>query len=146
MNNFINTIPIGTKLNGKVYQYEIVKVLGQGSFGITYLASIKISGDLGSIDAFVAIKEFFMSEINGRDGLTVTTSNQSGLFEKYKCKFIKESQNLAKLKHQNIIKVLESFEANNTVYYAMDFIEGGSLDEYISHKGCLSEEEAIAPP
>lgn len=144
MNNFINTIPIGTKLNGKVYQYEIVKVLGQGSFGVTYLASVKISGDLGSIDAFVAIKEFFMSEINGRDGLTVTTSNQSGLFNKYKCKFIKESQNLAKLKHQNIIKVLESFEANNTVYYVMDFIEGGSLDEYISHKGCLSEEEAIA--
>ena len=63
MNNFINTIPIGTKLNGKVYQYEIVKVLGQGSFGVTYLASVKISGDLGSIDAFVAIKEFFMSEL-----------------------------------------------------------------------------------
>lgn len=144
MRNFTNTIPIGTRLNGKVYQYKILKVLGQGSFGVTYLASVKISGDLGSIDAFVAIKEFFMSEINGRDGLTVTTSNKTGLFDKYKYKFIKESQNLAKLKHQNIIKVLESFEANNTVYYAMDFIDGGSLDEYISHKGCLSEEEAIA--
>lgn len=144
MRNYTNTIPIGTRLNGKVYQYEILKVLGQGSFGVTYLASVKISGNLGSIDAFVAIKEFFMSEINGREGLTVTTSNKAGLFDKYKCKFIKEAQNLAKLKHQNIIKVLESFEANNTVYYAMNFIKDGSLDEYISHKGSLSEAETIA--
>lgn len=143
MKNFVNTIPIGTKLRGKVYEYEIIKVLGQGSFGVTYLASVKIRGDLGTIDAFVAIKEFFMSEINGRDGVTVTTSNKAGLFDKYKCKFIKEAQNLAKLKHSNIIKVLESFEANNTIYYAMDFIDGGSLDEYISQKGSLSENEAI---
>lgn len=144
MQNIENTIPIGTILQGKSYKYEIIKVLGQGSFGITYLASIKMTGDLGAIDAFVAIKEFFMSDINGRDELTVTTSNKDGLFDKYKRKFIKEAQSLGKLKHPNIVRVLESFKANNTIYYAMDFIEGGSLDEYISQKGYLTEKETIA--
>lgn len=140
---FENTIPTGTILKGKAYQYEIIRVLGQGAFGITYLASIKMSGELGAIDAFVAIKEFFMSEINGRDDLTVTTSNKTGLFDKYKRKFIKEAKSLGTLKHPNIVKVLESFESNNTVYYVMDFIEGGSLDEYIAQKGSLPEAETL---
>lgn len=138
-----NTIPVGTILKGKSYKYEIIKVLGQGSFGITYLASVKMQGDLGSIDAFVAIKEFFMSDINGRDNITVTSSSKAGLFDKYKRKFIKEAQSLGKLKHPNIVRVVESFELNNTVYYAMDYIEGGSLDEYITRKGNLSEEETV---
>ena len=142
-NKFKNTIPLGTILKGKAYRYEIIKVLGQGSFGITYLASIKMTGDLGNLDAFVAIKEFFMSEINGRDDLTVTTSNKAGLFDKYKQKFIKEAKSLGTLKHPNIVKVLESFETNNTVYYAMDFIEGGSLEEYIAQRGALSEDETL---
>ena len=138
-----NILPIGTILIGKSYQYEIIKVLGQGSFGITYLASVKMQGDLGSIDAFIAIKEFFMSDINGRDNATVTSSSKAGLFDKYKRKFIKEAQSLGKLKHSNIVRVVESFELNNTVYYAMDYIEGGSLDEYISQKGNISEEETL---
>lgn len=141
--SFENTLPIGTILKGKAYQYEIIKVLGKGSFGITYLASIKMNGGLGTIEAYVAIKEFFMSEINGRENLTVTTGNKSGIYDKYRRKFIKEAQSLGKLKHPNIIKVLESFETNNTVYYAMDFIEGGSLDDYIARKGHLSEKEML---
>ncbi len=141
--NFENTIPIGTTLNGKKYQYEIIRVLGQGSFGITYLASIKVQGELGSITAYVAIKEFFMSEINGRDNSTVTSSNKDGLFDKYKSKFIKEAQSLGRLNHTNIVKVLEMFEANNTAYYVMDFLEGGSLDEYIAKKGSLDEDESL---
>ena len=137
------SIPAGTILKGKAYQYEIIKVLGQGSFGITYLASVKMVGDLGSVDAFVAIKEFFMSDINGRENVSVTSSNKDGLFDKYKRKFIKEAKSLGNLHHSNIVKVIESFEANNTVYYTMDFIEGGSLDEYIKQKGRLSEEETL---
>lgn len=65
--NIINGLSQGTILHGKSYDYEIVKALGQGSFGITYLASVKMRGELGSIDAtvYVAIKEFFMHEVNG---------------------------------------------------------------------------------
>lgn len=110
----------GTYLNkGK---YRIERVLGQGSFGITYLTTAKFSttGNLGKMDvvAKVAIKEFFMSDINGRmeDGSTVEGSSGS-IFTNYKKRFRKEAENLAKLSHSNIVKVFDVFDENNTTYY-----------------------------
>ncbi len=143
--NIINGLSQGTILHGKSYDYEIVKALGQGSFGITYLASVKMRGELGSIDAtvYVAIKEFFMHEVNGREGSTVTSGSKTGLCEKYKKKFIGESKNLSKLNNPHIIKVVESFNANDTVYYAMEYIDGGSLDEQITSNGCISEKQTL---
>ena len=138
-----NSLPPGTLLRGVTYSYKIIKVLGQGTFGITYLATVRSDGGFDLDGTQVAIKEFFMSDINGRDTFTVTSSNRDGLFDKYKRKFVKEAQNLERLKHKNIIHVLEEFEANNTVYYAMTFMEGGSLDEYISRKGRLTEQETL---
>lgn len=141
----VNGLSKGTILHGKTYYYEIIKVLGQGSFGITYLASVKMRGELGTIDAtvYVAIKEFFMHEINGRANTCVTCGSKEGIYDKYKKKFISEAKNLGKLQHENIIKVVEAFEENNTVYYSMEFLSGGSLDEYIAQKGRLAEQEAL---
>lgn len=138
-------LPKGTELTGKEYNYRINKVLGQGTFGITYLAEVKLRGSLGETNApaYVAIKEFFMHEINGRDNALVISSNKEGLYEKYKNKFIGEAKNLSKLKHENIITVIETFEANNTVYYSMEYLDGGSLDDLINCKKKLSEEETI---
>lgn len=140
-----DTLTQGYVLHGMAYSYHIEHVLGQGSFGITYLASVKIQGALGSIDANVkvAIKEFFMKEFNGREGTTVTSGSKGGLFENYRKKFVREATNLSKLHHPNIIKVLEYFEANNTVYYAMEYLDGGSLDELINKKHGLPNTEAI---
>lgn len=80
--NIQDTLQEGTILNGRVYSYKIEKILGQGSFGVTYLASadIEVSGPLGKINSTiqVAIKEFFMKELNGRDGSTVTCSTKGG--------------------------------------------------------------------
>ncbi|MBR3915495.1 MAG: protein kinase [Bacteroidales bacterium] len=141
----MKTLNVNSILKSGKLHYKIEKVLGQGSFGITYLASttIKVEGPLGSIETpiKVAIKEFFMRDINGREEGTVTCSNQNGLYDRYKEKFIKEAQNLSKLKHRHIIKVLEVFEANNTYYYVMEFCEGGSLDDEIAKQGNLTEEE-----
>ena len=141
---FIDTLSQGTTLHGKSYSYCIEEVLGQGSFGITYLASVKMQGELGSIDAKVkvAVKEFFMKEINGREGTTVTSGRKGGLFEDYRKIFIREANKLSKLQHPNIIKVLECFKANNTVYYTMEYLDGGSLDELINKKQGLPEAEA----
>jgi len=142
-NNIDNSLPEGTILHGKAYDYEIIKALGQGSFGISYLASMKIYGELGAINATVAIKEFFMHEINGRMHTSVTSGSKVGVYDKYKHKFIKEAQHLGSLKHEGIVKVIEAFEQNNTVYYSMEYVDGGSLDSYIKQKGYLSEGEAV---
>lgn len=132
-------------IKGKKFSYTIKKVLGQGTFGITYLATVKLSGDLGDLDGNiqVCLKEFFMEELNGRIGNTVTSSNDGGLVAEYKSKFKKEALNLSRLKHDNIVKVLESFETNNTAYYSMEFLPSGSLDDYIESKHGLSEKESI---
>ena len=46
-----NSLPKGSILKGSSYIYQIENTLGQGSFGITYLASVKMAGALGAIDA-----------------------------------------------------------------------------------------------
>lgn len=136
----------GTLLQGG--KYKIEAVLGQGSFGITYLASAKFSadGDLGKMDvvAKVAIKEFFMSEINTRkeDGSTVDGST-GNVFTNYRKKFRKEAENLAKLSHSNIVKVFDVFDENGTTYYTMEYLDGEDLDGYIKQKGRLGENETI---
>ncbi|MDE5848682.1 MAG: serine/threonine protein kinase [Muribaculaceae bacterium] len=137
----------GTELQGG--RYRIEGVLGQGSFGITYLATekIKVQKDFGTMDQEVkiAIKEFFMSDVNGRkdDGKTVDGSNGS-VFNNYLRRFRKEAENLSKLTHPNIVIVFDVFDENDTSYYAMRYINGDTLDHHISNFGKLSEKEAIA--
>ena len=137
----------GTVLRGKKNSYRIDRVLGQGTFGITYLAytTVTVEGDLGKLqgEMQVAIKEFFMSDINGREGSSVTTGGSGELFDRYRHKFAREASNLAKLKHRGIVKVIETFEANGTSYYAMEYCGGGSLDALIAKRGGLPEGEAL---
>ena len=135
----------GTILQGDTYRYEIVRTLGQGSFGITYLATTQIAGSLGAISVKVAIKEFFMKEINMREGSSVTggSSSKDGLFDKYRQKFRREAQNLSNMQHPGIVKVIELFDANGTSYIVMEFLGGGSFDDYILRRGKLPENEAL---
>ena len=125
-------------------KYTIESVLGQGSFGITYLATTKFKGSLGDISVKVAIKEFFARDLNLRhpDG-TVAEVSSGSLSGKYAKDFQREVKNLSSLKHPNIINVLEDFSENNTHYYVMEYLEGGNLDDYIQSKGRLSEDEAL---
>lgn len=127
---------IGTLLHGGTYKIE--KVLGQGSFGITYLA------EHTNLGKKVAIKEFFMKELNsrGEDG-SITGMSDSSLSQNYCQKFKKEAINLSRLDHPNIVRVTDSFSENGTFYYVMDFIEGQNLNDYIkSHY--IDEAEAVS--
>ena len=121
-------------------KYRIERVLGQGGFGITYLAVQT------SLQRKVAIKEFFMKDFCSRDEATRTMSapstGSSKLVEQYRKKFIKEARNLARLNHPHIISVIDVFEENGTVYYVMPYLIGGSLQDYVKTHGTLSEQEA----
>ena len=136
----------GTTLHGGMYTIE--KTLGRGSFGITYLATAKIPTESGlgkmEVIAKVAIKEFFMSDVNARkeDGSTVEGSSGS-VFTNYRRKFRKEAENLAKLLHPNIVHVFDVFDENGTSYYAMEFLDGGNLDDYIMSQGKLPEKRSL---
>lgn len=129
-------------------RYTIKRLLGKGSFGITYLATAKVqvAGALGEMEAEiqVAIKEFFMGEVNSRsgDGSSVEGSG-SGAFGYYRSKFRREAENLSSISHPNIVKVMDVFDENGTTYYVMQYIAGENLDEYITRRGKLSEQESI---
>ena len=129
-------LTIGTLLRGGSYKIE--KVLGQGSFGITYLA------EHTNLGRKVAIKEFFMKELNsrGEDG-SITGMTDGSLSQNYCVKFQKEAINLSRLDHPNIVRVTDSFSENGTFYYVMDYIEGQNLNDYVkSHH--VDEAEATS--
>lgn len=129
-------------------KYKIEKCLGQGSFGITYLAKMKsiISGNKGQTTMWVdvAIKEFFMKDFNSRqpDGSLNETTGGT-IVEKYKKDFKREADNLSKMNHPGVVDILDTFEENNTCYLVMAYIDGESLDAYISKNGAMPEKDAL---
>ena len=133
----------GKRLRGNVYSYTVEKVLGQGTFGITYLASTNMKGPLGEVTVQVALKEFFAKELDSRreDG-SVSSRSEDGIAHKYAKAFQRESENLSKMKHPGIVNVLEAFETNGTYYYSMEYLSGGNLDDKVLGMG-LPEAEAL---
>lgn len=121
--------------------YRIEKILGQGGFGITYLAT-----DL-TLDRLVAVKEFFPKDFCGRDDetshVTLGTQNTAEFVSKLKAKFLKEARNIARLNNPGIIKIHAAFEENDTAYYVMDFIEGESLSSMVKKNGPLPADTAL---
>lgn len=121
-------------------RYRIVRMLGSGGFGITYL------GTQTGLERNIVIKEFFMTDYCLRDEysnlLTVPTVSNVEFVERFKDKFLKEARHIAQLKHPNIVNIIDVFEENGTAYYVMDFIEGGSLVEKVQREGSLPENVA----
>ena len=139
MNNIAAQLSKETLLqNGK---YRIEKVLGQGGFGITYLARQQSTGQE------VCVKEFFMRDFCSRSAnnysVTLGTSANKDLLERYRNKFIKEARTISTLDHPNIIHIYDIFQENGTAYYVMDYIDGESLSEMVKHRGILPEQEAV---
>ena len=121
-------------------RYRIVKMLGSGGFGITYL------GTQTGLERNIVIKEFFMTDYCLRDEysnlITVPTVSNIEFVDRFKDKFLKEARHIAQLNHPNIVSIIDVFEENGTAYYVMDFIEGGSLVEKVQREGSLPENVA----
>ncbi len=129
----------GTYLQGD--KYRIIRALGSGGFGITYLAEHELA------ERKVCIKEFFPKEFYNRDdnsrSISLGSQGSAKIMDAYKAKFIKEAKTIARLKHPNIIHIHDVFEENNTAYYVMEYIDGESLSSLVKRKGALAESEAV---
>ena len=128
----------GTVLNDR---YIVGRVLGQGGFGITYLALDT------QLNAKVAIKEFMPNDIATRIGTTVSVAmdTKSEEFAYGAERFQEEARTLAKfIGNPNIAAVTSYFDENDTSYFVMDYIEGISFKTYIAnHGGKISVEETL---
>lgn len=122
-------------------KYRIIRVLGQGGFGITYLAEHTMLGKK------VAIKEFFPKQYCDRNEttshVTIGTSNNLGIVDTLRTKFVKEARNISKLNHPHIISIYDIFQENETAYYVMEYVDGVSLAQMVKDKGPMSESEAV---
>ena len=135
---FSMALRAGTVLNGR---YIVGRVLGQGGFGITYLALDT------QLNAKVAVKEFMPGEIATRQGTTVSVmmDTKSEEFAYGAERFQEEARTLAKfIGNPNIAAVTSYFDENDTSYFVMDYIEGISFKTYIAnHGGKISVEETL---
>lgn len=125
-----------------VYRYTIGKVLGYGSFGVTYLGWDCI------LEKKVAIKEYlpneFATRAEGTSEVTVFDGEKAQQFTIGKDKFSDEAKRLATFnKEKGIIAVYDQFEDNGTAYIVMDYFEGETLQELLNREGKLNYERAI---
>jgi serine/threonine protein kinase len=117
--------------------YRILRVLAAGGFSFVYLAH-------DENDAPVAIKEYLPSTLalrtNGASHPLVPEENAAQFNYGMKC-FFEEGRALAHLAHPNVVRVLNFFRANSTVYLVMRYERGRSLQEHIKlHRGALEEQ------
>lgn len=140
--NDIHQLPTGTVLKE---QYLIGRVLGQGGFGITYLA-----WDL-YLDTPVAVKEYFPKEVVMREcsvstNVSICTTDGETRFRNNKERFLREAKMLARFSQTpEIVQVRNFFLANNTAYIVMEYVEGITLKQYVADQGGkLSVEETMS--
>ena len=124
-------------------QYIIGRVLGHGSFGITYLAY-----DRG-LGTKVAIKEYFPLEFASRNPTDMSVIPLSGskedLFFSGKKKFIAEARLLSSLRSPHIIRIRHFFEEGNTAYFVMEYLDGQTLKDFIEGLGGKISFEEFRP-
>ena len=133
----LNALPQGYRLQ----EYELVRVLGFGGFGMTYL------GFDHNLDKPVAIKEYLPSDIATRTAdrsVAAQASEVRGDFQWGLERFVDEARTLARFDHRHIIKVHRFFEAHGTAYIVMDYAEGETLSAHLERKGTLQEAELKA--
>ena len=106
--------------NSIINNYHIQSELGRGGMATVYLANHQL------LQNQVAIKVLSQEYVRN---------------ENIRKRFLAEARNMARMSHQNIIKVTDLIEEGDTVAFVMEYIEGETLKDYIDRKGKLSDEE-----
>ena len=121
-------------------KYRIERVLGQGGFGITYLATHM------ELQGYVAVKEFFMKDSCLRENdstVSIPVPSKVPVVTSQQEKFRKEARRLFSLQSEHIVRVYDMFEENNTVYYVMELIDGESLGDKMKRTGMPFTEPVV---
>ena len=130
--NAPHQLQAGTVLQGR---YLVGRALGQGGFGITYL------GWNQYLETRVAIKEYYPAAFVDRNATHNTavvckTERTEELFQDNRLRFLREAKTLAKLQYvPQIVSVFDFFEANNTAYIVMEYLQGEDLRAYVKRRG-----------
>lgn len=129
-----NVLPPGTGLG----EFEITDLIGEGGFGIVYLAYDHI------LQRKVAIKEYMPASLASRaaDGATIhpTSDRTAEAFQKGLFSFINEARLLARFDHPSMVKVFRFWEGNGTAYMAMPFYDGPSLRQILQEQDVPPDE------
>lgn len=128
-----NALPTGAHLA----EFELLRVLGEGGFGIVYLAHDH------SLQRRVAIKEYMPSSLAMRSGpldVVVTADKNQAVFDAGLDSFINEARLLAQFDHPSLLKVYRFWRANGTAYMVMPFYEGHTLKETLRQMGTPPDE------
>jgi serine/threonine protein kinase len=125
------TLPPGTRLRN----YELISVLGQGAFGITYLARDTLLG------RELAIKEYLPTSLALREGGTTVVPRSTQLAEDFvwgRERFLDEARTLVTLESvPAVVRVYDYLEANGTAYMVMALARGETLEQRLRREGSL---------
>lgn len=124
----------------RLHEYRIDRVLGQGGFGITYLAT-----DV-NLNTKVAIKEYLPEDIAFRTSGQTVSAHSSRYRDRYRSgldSFLVEGRTLATFRHPNIVRVARFFEAHQTAYMVLEYERGSPFKTWWPEHAHIGEKELL---
>lgn len=129
-------LPLGSRL----FEYRIDSMLGQGGFGITYLAT-----DV-HLNVKVAIKEYLPSSFARRTAdrtVVPRTESDTEFYQTWLDNFLMEARTLATFRHTHIVRVARFFEAHHTAYMVLEYESGKPLSDWWKERSGITEKDLL---
>lgn len=133
-------LPVGTVLKGNQNRYRLGAHLGQGGFGVTYIALEEETGRR------TAVKEYFPTRCSRRapDGQVEAIPGQEGVYEGGRYHFVEEARMLASLEGMPaVVQGIDYIETNNTAYLVMEYLDGTPLYRIVNERGRIPAGELL---